>query len=570
MIVFIYIWRPFSKIDVIEIFKCVMKKSVLLFFLGLGLFSPYLVSAQEICGEGWNWRAADSTLTIEKDYNGVDFDGVSEYEVKRLVFDEGVTSTESFGLLQQVKLQSISFSSTITCIKFCYDEGSGALLKADTVYAHMEEPVPIAEMSFNKNISCDSHYEPLEIGGTPVLIVPEGRVEAYADSDWGDYFAYIGDKKGEYGWPLISKYWEYYYRGVLFIRKDYRWGHMNLHYPQKGISPEFWGGINLEVVTIEEGTVEIGDYAFAQAFPEEGLPNNLTTIRLPQSLKTIGGGAFMRVRCPKIDLPDGLDKIGDSAFAGSLIESIRIPNGVKYIDRFTFYHCDSLRYVELPRGLETIGQQAFFEDGLLSSIYFPENLRYIGWYAFEGCANICEPTGLLILPQNLIEVGRNAFCGCLSIRRVVMPSSLVAVGEYSFADEQRWPHNYYIKDQKIRVDCYAYEPPKSDGNILGNEGVKGDLYVPAESVERYKASNWAKEFNIYPLDPDEENPYTALEDVKGVKLEVSVVGGVVSVEGVDEFDVYDVSGCKLPAGRPLPAGVYVVSTPVGSERVVVK
>ena len=311
-------------------------------------------------------------------------------------------------------------------------------------------------------------------------------------------------------------------------------------------------------------------YAFAQAFPEEGLPNNLTTIRLPQSLKMIGQGAFLRVRCPKIDLPDGLDRIGDSAFAGSLIESIRVPNGVKHIDRFTFYHCDSLRYVELPRGLETIGQQAFFEDSLLSSIYFPENLKNIGWFAFEGCANICEQTGLLVLPQNLTEVGMNAFCGCTSIRRVIMPSSLAAVGKYSFADE-RQPCNYYVKNQKIRVDCYAYEPPKSDGNILGNEGVKGDLYVPAESVERYMASRWAEEFNIYPLDPDEENPYTtALEDVKGGKLKVSVRGGVVSVEGVDHFDVYDVSGRKMPAGRPLPAGVYVVSTPAGSERVVVK
>ena len=94
-------------------------------------------------------------------------------------------------------------------------------------------------------------------------------------------------------------------------------------------------------------------------------------------------------------------------------------------------------------------------------------------------------------------------------------------------------------------------------------------------MEDYAKSSWCKKYDggVYKLHEllfDEENPYTALEDVKGGKLEVSVREGVVSVEGVDEFDVYDISGRKMPAGRPLPAGVFVVSTPVGSESVVVR
>lgn len=100
-------------------------------------------------------------------------------------------------------------------------------------------------------------------------------------------------------------------------------------------------------------------------------------------------------------------------------------------------------------------------------------------------------------------------------------------------------------------------------------GSKGDLYVPAESVEKYKASKWADEFDIYALDP-EDNPYTAIKDVEGNKLNVSVRGGVISVEGVDEFDVLDISGRKMPSGRPLPAGVYLVTAGTGSEKVVVK
>ena len=53
-------------------------------------------------------------------------------------------------------------------------------------------------------------------------------------------------------------------------------------------------------------------------------------------------------------------------------------------------------------------------------------------------------------------------------------------------------------------------------------------------------------------------------------LNIEVRNGVVSVSDADNFDVYDLSGRKMPAGRQLPAGLYVVSTPAGSKKVVVE
>lgn len=50
---------------------------------------------------------------------------------------------------------------------------------------------------------------------------------------------------------------------------------------------------------------------------------------------------------------------------------------------------------------------------------------------------------------------------------------------------------------------------------------------------------------------------------------VVIAEGVTSTENWITKDV-DMSGRKMPAGRALPAGVYVVSTSAGSERVVVK
>ena len=132
-----------------------------------------------------------------------------------------------------------------------------------------------------------------------------------------------------------------------------------------------------------------------------------------------------------------------------------------------------------------------------------------------------------------------------------------------------------MKLDSIVFDCFASEPPVIEGNFF--EGVfyhrssgKARLNVPARSVEKYKNSSWADEFDIYALDPalDPETSYNPVSSRADLNIEVR--NGVVSVSGADNFDVYDLSGRKMPAGRPLPAGLYVVSTPAGSKKVVVE
>lgn len=284
----------------------------------------------------------------------------------------------------------------------------------------------------------------------------------------------------------------------------------------------------------------IGDDAFKGC--------SISSILLSDSLQHIGDYAFQYCSISSILLPDSMKHIGDGAFYGSAVSSIKIPAGLEYLGDRAFEACRNLRSVELPEGMEEI----------------PSGL-------FAGCDSLCAETGKLVLPPNVKKIGHCAFQACLGIKYVVLPASLDTVGESVFADHYVSSAGYHYSRDYIRVDCYALDPPygyhfRQDGYL---KTWKGDLYVPAESVEKYKNSPWAEDFNIYALDP-KDNPYTAIRDVDGNKLKVSVRGGVVSVEGVDEFDVYDMSGRKMPAGRPLPAGVYVVTTGTGSERVVVK
>ncbi len=63
---------------------------------------------------------------------------------------------------------------------------------------------------------------------------------------------------------------------------------------------------------------------------------------------------------------------------------------------------------------------------------------------------------------------------------------------------------------------------------------------------------------------------TALNSVNDVRNSVVVVNGVITVSGVDSFEVYSLAGQKVNANQQLQAGVYIVKTTGFACKVVVK
>ena len=542
-------------------------------------------------GKGW-YTTTDSTVVVTADYDGKDLNpyGVSlGVAPKRLVIDEGVTSIENWKLraLSGRWWESVSFPKSLEKVslmenwdKDCHRgpdwddhretyvcDSSRVLILADTVYAPWETPVEIENGFFQR--VC---YATGKRRGSPLLIVPKGCIDAYKASDWSRDFAYIGDERDYYDrygetvtheWPIYYRDW--YWIGsqdTLFVSKNFQWSN----------GPEVLECYNSSCcIKLEEGLKSVGAYAFEYAhaltvilpqslecigkyaFSAEYAPYSILDFTIPKGVKYIGKGAFDGVSKYGAEIPEGCEFLGERAFALYRMTDVRIPGGLKHWD-FAFKDCKELQRVEFSKNLKTIGVGAFQNCESLSRTKTQQGVS-------KG----------LVLPPNLEKIGAGAFMGCSSLEHIVLPASVDTVWNYAFqycmySDDNKGDK---VKLHDFRVDCYALWPPVKGWYLIGGN-FKADLYVPAESVERYKASKWAEEFNIYPLDPDEENPYTALEDVKSGKLKVSVRGGVVSVEGVDHFDVYDISGRKMPVGRSLPTGMYAVSTPAGSERVVVR
>ena len=65
----------------------------------------------------------------------------------------------------------------------------------------------------------------------------------------------------------------------------------------------------------ERRVVRVGDWAFAYA-------DGVTSVTLPEGIKTIGTGAFFRTDLSRLTLPTGLESIGARAFTGGIVETV--------------------------------------------------------------------------------------------------------------------------------------------------------------------------------------------------------------------------------------------------------
>ena len=189
----------------------------------------------------------------------------------------------------------------------------------------------------------------------------------------------------------------------------------------------------LQSISVKAGTVGIANYAFYQipVVPTDAVKGYAITI--PSSVKHIGRGAFYQVatyqdtKVTVSPLSDGLLTIGDYAFYGNYNASfgggnseLVIPETTEYIGRSAFYGCEGIYSLSIPGSVKNISP-----------------------YAFYGCKNLGadipsekegeEPTpGYLTLSEGIESISEKAFYGCLSIKSLVLPDTLTALGTRAF------------------------------------------------------------------------------------------------------------------------------------------
>ena len=193
------------------------------------------------------------------------------------------------------------------------------------------------------------------------------------------------------------------------------------------------------------------------------------------SIKHIGNYAFNDcVGLENLDLPDGIETLGDYSFANISVDTIVLPSSVKSIGYEAFSQCNNLKYV-----------------------IFPKNLKYIGDNAFKECRNLIG----IQLPDSLITIFTGAFRGCSSIKKLYLPSSLFCIGSYVFYGCSGLTDIYSL----MKTPCMLYS------NSFDSSGYSATLHVPAgtadlyQNIEDWLYEGWNYFTNIVEMENEDVN-----------------------------------------------------------------
>jgi hypothetical protein len=133
-----------------------------------------------------------------------------------------------------------------------------------------------------------------------------------------------------------------------------------------------------------------------------------------------------------------------------------IPNGVTTIGEWAFRECKGLINVTIPNSVTTIGRSAFSHCKGLTSVIIPNSVTTIYERAFRSCTGLTN----VAIGNSITTIRTNAFFRCTGLTILTIENAT---------------------------------PPEIYGPILSGVAKNITIYVPAESVEKYKtARDWSE------------------------------------------------------------------------------
>ena len=224
---------------------------------------------------------------------------------------------------------------------------------------------------------------------------------------------------------------------------------------------------SLTSLTFDSGSVleTIGYDAFRNS-------SGLTSLSIPNTVKTIGDGAFyMTSSLTSLTFDSGsvLETLGNISFSYSAIKSITFPKTLKTIGDGACQGNSGLTSITFESGseLKTIGGWAFDSCRIKGSLVLPEGLKTIGMYAFESNQDYTTPSNSLTsvtIPSSVTSLGHGIFYACHKLKTATIKAVT--------------PPDFVPSSQSTDEWVFYYGP-----NITSD---LEHVYVPSESVTAYK------------------------------------------------------------------------------------
>ena len=284
---------------------------------------------------------------------------------------------------------------------------------------------------------------------------------------------------------------------------------------------------------IPNSVTSIGEGAFSGC--------SLTSLTIPNSVTSIGDVAFFGCSLTSLTIPNSVISIGYAAFYGCSLTSLTIPNSVTNIGEYAFAFCSNLKTITIPNSVTSIGVNTFYRCTSLTSVTLPNSLTSIEGGAFSYCISLAAVT----LPNSLTSIGGSAFYGCTGLTSITLPNSVTSIGDFAFYDCTSLTEVRSMITDPFEIDIYCWD----DYNRMYIYNMI-PLYVPVGTKEKYESTSaWNKFKNIVEMDivPFEEGQTIDIgkEIDENTNLEGTVVDNVfVNISnGNGGFD--PVEGCLI-------------------------
>lgn len=331
----------------------------------------------------------------------------------------------------------------------------------------------------------------------------------------------------------------------------------------------FFSNTRIPGIDLPPTVTEIGKYAYegVETFTKAVIPDHVKKVGefvfyeskieevvWSKNCHIIPNDAFRACQSLKrVTIPETVDSIQDNAFYYcTALDSIHLPEGIRYL-RGTFNRCTSLRVVNIPSTVTYIGRgvEGCFNRCPLTHVDIPDGVTFIGFGSFSGV-----PIEEIKLPSKLKRIDSYAFDGT-KLKSVVVPEGVTSIGERVFYSDslvlldlpstlltleglpmgdERW------KDSEATLICRALVPPYVKGSVFFEGTRHRKLYVPAPSVETYKAHGDFKVANeILPLEGDISSGLLTVITQLTVTPESGLQTGKYDVKLLDTWGNYDLT-----------------------------
>lgn len=560
-------------------------------------WASYFGDVQPMGGRGWEFTAqTEEGVDMKFKVTGQDENG--SFTVQTYGFSNGQRTYAAIPDNYQGAItipDSVEYDGVTYVVnaisEFSFDDdGNGIDLTEVTIPATIKTIGDWAFYSSNPTLTRVNSFakEPPTIGTSvfninsdPVLYVTLGSLEAYSNAD---------------SWTSSTMPIGYFYREdmrkEMTLTQSIGEGiNMNFGITSKNTAMTFYkeydnlveDGYEKVSATIPSAVTyngkqytvtEIGNNTFR--WSQDGYTggyDELTSVSIPASVKTIGASAFNECKnLQSVSLSEGLETIGESAFANcKSLTSVALPKGLESIGEGAFHNCSGLNSVTgsvanigtsafqtcvalasvaLSEGLITIGQSAFQDCSHLTSVSLPKSLRSIGDMVFIAC-----PLTSIALPDSLRSIGMGAFSGC-PLTSITLPDCLESIGMGAFMQCSSLSQVIrYTADKIPTVEFMDYEGMTITPFSMCSEDCA--LYVAYGCKDAYvEDSDWVQCFGdrIYDKVPVTLSSYGIGTFSSNLPLAFS------DVYGITPYIVTDFSGATLTMKRQqeVPAGTGIV------------